>query len=144
MNYWTDVTCAFLFQEIHDLFKDYEIKYCYVDRNKRTGKNLKSSSITHLRVHSVPLSVSPAETLNGASPIADPWGSPLVTSLNLDMDLLTTALREWQSSLSHEWAVHPIHLSLVWRQRCCALVHIDDTSCSSLIHQRCNPVVESC
>uniref|UniRef100_U3J0D0 Ribonucleoprotein, PTB binding 2 n=1 Tax=Anas platyrhynchos platyrhynchos TaxID=8840 RepID=U3J0D0_ANAPP len=30
-------------QEIHDLFKDYEIKYCYVDRNKRTGKKLKSS-----------------------------------------------------------------------------------------------------
>ncbi|XP_040466570.1 ribonucleoprotein PTB-binding 2 isoform X4 [Falco naumanni] len=24
-------------QEIHDLFKDYEIKYCYVDRNKRTA-----------------------------------------------------------------------------------------------------------
>ncbi|XP_033372142.1 ribonucleoprotein PTB-binding 2 [Parus major] len=25
------------FNEIHDLFKDYEIKYCYVDRNKRTA-----------------------------------------------------------------------------------------------------------
>ncbi|XP_031973408.1 ribonucleoprotein PTB-binding 2 isoform X1 [Corvus moneduloides] len=24
-------------EEIHDLFKDYEIKYCYVDRNKRTA-----------------------------------------------------------------------------------------------------------
>ncbi|XP_019344593.2 ribonucleoprotein PTB-binding 2 isoform X1 [Alligator mississippiensis] len=24
-------------QEIHDLFKDYEIKYCYVDKNKRTA-----------------------------------------------------------------------------------------------------------
>ncbi|XP_071666171.1 ribonucleoprotein PTB-binding 2 isoform X2 [Patagioenas fasciata] len=24
-------------QEIHELFKDYEIKYCYVDRNKRTA-----------------------------------------------------------------------------------------------------------
>ncbi|XP_071606025.1 ribonucleoprotein PTB-binding 2 isoform X2 [Heliangelus exortis] len=24
-------------QEIHDLFKDFEIKYCYVDRNKRTA-----------------------------------------------------------------------------------------------------------
>uniref|UniRef100_A0A8D0HGI5 Ribonucleoprotein PTB-binding 1 n=1 Tax=Sphenodon punctatus TaxID=8508 RepID=A0A8D0HGI5_SPHPU len=24
-------------QEIHDLFKDYELKYCYVDRNKRTA-----------------------------------------------------------------------------------------------------------
>ncbi|XP_067996924.1 ribonucleoprotein PTB-binding 2 isoform X1 [Melanerpes formicivorus] len=24
-------------QEIHDLFKEYEIKYCYVDRNKRTA-----------------------------------------------------------------------------------------------------------
>ncbi|XP_061220926.1 ribonucleoprotein PTB-binding 2-like [Neopsephotus bourkii] len=35
-------------QEIHDLFKDYEIKYCYVDRNKRTGKNLPSSSVIHL------------------------------------------------------------------------------------------------
>ncbi|XP_010714340.1 ribonucleoprotein PTB-binding 2 isoform X2 [Meleagris gallopavo] len=37
VNYLADVTCAFLFQEIHDLFKDYEIKYCYVDRNKRTA-----------------------------------------------------------------------------------------------------------
>lgn len=27
--------------------------------------------------------------------------------------------------------------------RCCALVHVDDTSCSSLIHQHCNPIVES-
>nr|XP_009687525.1 PREDICTED: ribonucleoprotein PTB-binding 2 [Struthio camelus australis] len=26
-----------IFKEIHDLFKDYEIKYCYVDRNKRTA-----------------------------------------------------------------------------------------------------------
>ncbi|NWV20541.1 RAVR2 protein, partial [Origma solitaria] len=30
-------TCTSLSQEIHDLFKDYEIKYCYVDRNKRTA-----------------------------------------------------------------------------------------------------------
>lgn len=27
-----------LFQEVHDLLQDYELKYCYVDRNKRTGK----------------------------------------------------------------------------------------------------------
>lgn len=47
VNYFSDVTCTFLFQEIHDLFKDYEIKYCYVDRNKRTGKKLKSSGVTH-------------------------------------------------------------------------------------------------
>lgn len=45
VNYLPYNTCTFLFQEIHDLFKDYEIKYCYVDRNKRTGKNFKSSSI---------------------------------------------------------------------------------------------------
>lgn len=38
-----DVTCTFPLQKIHDLFKDYEIKYCYVDRNKRTGENLKTS-----------------------------------------------------------------------------------------------------
>ncbi|NXY59010.1 RAVR2 protein, partial [Callaeas wilsoni] len=37
VTYLWDVTCAFLLQEIHDLFKDYEIKYCYVDRNKRTA-----------------------------------------------------------------------------------------------------------
>ncbi|NXM00258.1 RAVR2 protein, partial [Tyrannus savana] len=36
-TYLPDVTCTFLLQEIHDLFKDYEIKYCYVDRNKRTA-----------------------------------------------------------------------------------------------------------
>ncbi|NWI41871.1 RAVR2 protein, partial [Picathartes gymnocephalus] len=35
--YLCDVTCTFPLQEIHDLFKDYEIKYCYVDRNKRTA-----------------------------------------------------------------------------------------------------------
>ncbi|NXK86940.1 RAVR2 protein, partial [Formicarius rufipectus] len=28
---------ASFLQEIHDLFKDYEIKYCYVDKNKRTA-----------------------------------------------------------------------------------------------------------
>ncbi|NXT01896.1 RAVR2 protein, partial [Jacana jacana] len=33
--YLSAITCTF--QEIHDLFKDYEIKYCYVDRNKRTA-----------------------------------------------------------------------------------------------------------
>lgn len=119
VNYLADVTCAFLFQEIHDLFKDYEIKYCYVDRNKRTGKNLKSSSIMHWRVHSIPLSVSPTETLNGTSPSVDPWGTPIVTSLNLDIELLTTTLKVWQSSLSHELSLHPIRLSLVWRQRFC-------------------------
>lgn len=31
-------SCFFLFQEVHDLLKDYDLKYCYVDRNKRTGK----------------------------------------------------------------------------------------------------------
>ncbi|NXH49122.1 RAVR2 protein, partial [Dicaeum eximium] len=36
-TYLCDVTCTFPLQEIHDLFKDYEIKYCYVDRNKRTA-----------------------------------------------------------------------------------------------------------
>ncbi|NXO90247.1 RAVR2 protein, partial [Certhia brachydactyla] len=35
--YLCDPTCTFPLQEIHDLFKDYEIKYCYVDRNKRTA-----------------------------------------------------------------------------------------------------------
>ncbi|NXB41958.1 RAVR2 protein, partial [Leucopsar rothschildi] len=35
--YLCDSTCTFPLQEIHDLFKDYEIKYCYVDRNKRTA-----------------------------------------------------------------------------------------------------------
>ncbi|NXU90607.1 RAVR2 protein, partial [Xiphorhynchus elegans] len=37
VTYLSHVTCTFLLQEIHDLFKDYEIKYCYVDRNKRTA-----------------------------------------------------------------------------------------------------------
>lgn len=46
--YLCDVTCTFPLQEIHDLFKDYEIKYCYVDRNKRTGENLKLSSVSVL------------------------------------------------------------------------------------------------
>lgn len=43
-----DVACASPLQEIHDLFKDYEIKYCYVDRNKRTGEHLKISYISIL------------------------------------------------------------------------------------------------
>ncbi|NXF77289.1 RAVR2 protein, partial [Sclerurus mexicanus] len=37
VTYLSHVTCTFLLQEIHELFKDYEIKYCYVDRNKRTA-----------------------------------------------------------------------------------------------------------
>lgn len=34
----TDVSWLCVFQEIHELFQDYELKYCYVDRNKRTGE----------------------------------------------------------------------------------------------------------
>ncbi|NXW73710.1 RAVR2 protein, partial [Hirundo rustica] len=44
MNLYTCLVCRLIYvmalfssQEIHDLFKDYEIKYCYVDRNKRTA-----------------------------------------------------------------------------------------------------------
>lgn len=43
-----DVTCVSPLQEIHELFKDYEIKYCYVDRNKRTGESLEISCISIL------------------------------------------------------------------------------------------------
>lgn len=30
--------CLLLFlQEVHEILKDYELKYCFVDRNKGTG-----------------------------------------------------------------------------------------------------------
>lgn len=31
------VPCFFL-QEVHEILKEYELKYCFVDRNKGTGK----------------------------------------------------------------------------------------------------------
>lgn len=34
----TDFSRLCVFQEVHELFQDYELKYCYVDRNKRTGE----------------------------------------------------------------------------------------------------------
>lgn len=34
----TDFSWLCVFQEVHELFQDYELKYCYVDRNKRTGE----------------------------------------------------------------------------------------------------------
>ena len=45
-----------------------------------------------LRVHSIPPSVSLIEMLKSSGPRMDPWGTPLITGLHLDMEPLTTAL----------------------------------------------------
>lgn len=35
----TEFSRLCVFQEVHELLQDYELKYCYVDRNKRTGES---------------------------------------------------------------------------------------------------------
>ena len=35
----TEFSWPCVFQEVHELLQDYELKYCYVDRNKRTGES---------------------------------------------------------------------------------------------------------
>lgn len=35
----TEFSWLCVFQEVHELLQDYELKYCYVDRNKRTGES---------------------------------------------------------------------------------------------------------
>lgn len=38
MDGLTEFSWLCVFQEVHELLQDYELKYCYVDRNKRTGE----------------------------------------------------------------------------------------------------------
>ncbi|KAK4827142.1 LOW QUALITY PROTEIN: hypothetical protein QYF61_014736 [Mycteria americana] len=45
-----------------------------------------------LRVHSIPLSMSLTKMLNSAGPNTDPWGTPLITGLHLDIEPLTATL----------------------------------------------------
>ena len=80
------------------------------------------SSIDVLRVHSIPLSLSLMKMLNSIGPCTDPRGTPLVTSLHLDIDPLTTTLWMWPSNqfLIHR-TVHPSNLYFpnLQRQWCC-------------------------
>ena len=45
-----------------------------------------------LRVHSIPLSMSPTKMLNSTSPSTDPWRTWLITGLYLNSELLTATL----------------------------------------------------
>lgn len=53
-----------------------------------------------LRMHWIPLIMSPTNILNNI----DPWGAPLTTDLHLDIELLTTILCVWQISW---FFIHP-------------------------------------
>ena len=90
-----------------------------------------------LRVHSIPPSVSLIEMLKSSGPRMDPWGTPLITGLHLDMEPLTTAL--WlrpsnQFLIQH--IVQPSNPSLsnleirLWcRTVSKAQLQVDDISC---------------
>ena len=58
---------------------------------------------------SIPLSVSLITILKSTSPKMDPWGVPLITSLHLDTQPLTTAL--WPQP-SNQFLVSPSNHSL--------------------------------
>ena len=45
-----------------------------------------------LRECSIPLSMSPTKMLHSTSPNTDPWGTPFITGLHLDIKLLTATL----------------------------------------------------
>ena len=45
-----------------------------------------------LKVHSIPLSMSLTKMLNSIDPNTDPQGTPLVSSIHLDIEPLTTTL----------------------------------------------------
>ena len=47
------------------------------------------SSANLLRVHLISLSMSLMKMLNSSSPCTDPWGTPLVTGIHLDIEPLT-------------------------------------------------------
>ena len=66
------------------------------------------SSANLLKVHSIPLSMSRMKILTSTGPSNDPWGTPLVTSLHLDIAPLTTSL--WMQPSKQfpiHWTVHP-------------------------------------
>ena len=66
-----------------------------------------------LRVHSIPLSMSLMKMLNSTGPNNDPSGTPLVTDLHLDIELLTATL--WVRPLTQfliHWVVHALNLCL--------------------------------
>lgn len=61
-----------------------------------------------LRVNLIPLSVLLMKILNSTSPSTDPWGTPLITDLHLDLEPLTTTPWIWSHSLFLVyWTVHP-------------------------------------
>ena len=61
------------------------------------------SSANLLSVHLISLSVSLMKIFNSTCPSTDPWGTPLVTNLHLDIKPLTTTL--WMQ-LSNQFLIH--------------------------------------
>ena len=66
------------------------------------------SSTNLLRVHLMPSSVSLMKMLKSTSPKTDPWGTPLVTGLYLNIEpLITTLCLLLSNQFLIHWTVHP-------------------------------------
>ncbi|KAK4828032.1 hypothetical protein QYF61_022809 [Mycteria americana] len=65
------------------------------------------SSANLLRVHSIPLSRSLIKILKKTGPKTKPWGTPLVTSCQLDLTLFTTSL--WAQPSSQLFTQRGVH-----------------------------------
>ena len=65
------------------------------------------SSVNLLRVHSVPLSMLLTKRLNSTVPRTQPWGTPLVTGVHLDIEPLTATRSVWPrwSSMHSSWSL---------------------------------------
>ena len=100
-------------------------------------------AICKLRMHSIPLSISPTDMLDRTGPYTDCWEKLLSTDLYLDIKPLTTTLRVQPSRqfLIH-WVVHPsnpclfdLETRVLCRSvKCFAQVQVGADSCFSLIH----------
>lgn len=82
-----------------------------------------------LRVHSVPLSVSLIKELKSTGPKRDPWGSPLVAILHLDIPYRISTERRKQLSLvsfaSCKWTMTRIKYAFRAPDVLCQLTAID-------------------
>ncbi|PKU44713.1 hypothetical protein llap_4987 [Limosa lapponica baueri] len=90
-----------------------------------------------LRVHSIPLSMSLVKILNHTGPSTNPSGTPLITDLHLDIELLTIQRfphppnRPSTKSISHQFK----EKNIVWdRVKGLIEIQIDDTCSSSFVH----------
>ena len=110
------------------------------------------SSANLLQVHSIPSSLSLMSKLNKTGPSTDPWGTPLVTSLQLDSaPLMTTPLSSALQPVlkpPHWPLIQPTFPELPYEDvmgdsvKSLAVVKVDNIQCSPLIYPASPAITE--